>query len=161
MPDTQKLYVHSALLADGWASNVAIEIDGVGIILSVRADVPAIPQGSELLSGVLVAGMPNCHSHAFQRAMVGLTEVRGNTADSFWSWRDAMYRLLENIGPEQLQAISEQLYVEMLKLGYTHYELKQFDQSKMILQKLRENHPDSTAARLAAKRLDRIRKEGH
>jgi len=61
----------------------------------------------------------------------------------------------------QLYSSSNKVPDAMLKLGYTHYELKQFDQSKMILQKLRENHPDSTAARLAAKRLDRIRKEGH
>lgn len=119
MRDSHALYVHDALLPDGWARNVAITIDARGVIAAVTADVPAIPQGSELIQGVLVPGIPNCHSHAFQRAMVGLTETRGGGDDSFWSWRDAMYRLLEQIGPVQLQAISEQLYIEMLKHGYT------------------------------------------
>ena len=119
MPASRPLYAHRALLPGGWAENVAITIDSGGSIATVREDVPAIPQGAELLRGVLVPGIPNCHSHAFQRAMVGLTEARSSSDDSFWSWRDAMYRLLEKIGPEQLQAISEQLYLEMLKCGYT------------------------------------------
>ena len=119
MPDPRPLYAHRALLPAGWASNVAITIDAAGMIETVRQDVPAIPQGAQLLRGVLVPGIPNCHSHAFQRAMVGLTEVRSSSDDSFWSWRDAMYQLLQQIGPEQLQAISEQLYIEMLKQGYT------------------------------------------
>jgi formimidoylglutamate deiminase len=119
MPDTRSLFVQHALLPGGWAENVAITIDATGIIVSVHDSVPVIPPGAELLHGVLVPGIPNCHSHAFQRAMVGLTEIRGGGEDSFWSWRDAMYRLLERIGPEQLQAISAQLYIEMLKYGYT------------------------------------------
>ena len=49
----------------------------------------------------------------------------------------------------------------MLKLGYTYYELKQYPQAKTVLQDLRKRFPDETASRLAAKRLDRIRKEGH
>jgi formimidoylglutamate deiminase len=124
MSDSRPLYAHRALLPSGWANNVAITMDADGAIATVREDVPAIPQGAELLQGALVPGIPNCHSHAFQRAMVGMTEIRSHIPgsendDSFWSWRDAMYQLLQQIGPEQLQAISEQLYVEMLKCGYT------------------------------------------
>ena len=63
--------------------------------------------------------MPNLHSHAFQRAMAGLAEVAGNPNDSFWTWRDLMYRLVGQISPEQLQVIARQLYIEMLKAGYT------------------------------------------
>ena len=65
-------------------------------------------------------GMPNLHSHAFQRAMAGLAERRGPGDDSFWSWREAMYAFASRIGPDELQAIAAQLYVEMLKAGYTH-----------------------------------------
>jgi formimidoylglutamate deiminase len=119
MPEPRPLYAHRVLLPGGWAENVAITLDTNGVISGVRENVPAIPQGAELLQGVVVPGIPNCHSHAFQRAMVGLTETRSSSDDSFWSWRDAMYRLLGQIGPEQLQAISEQLYIEMLKQGYT------------------------------------------
>src|SRR5690348_4829085 len=64
--------------------------------------------------------MPNLHSHAFQRAMAGLAERRGPGEDSFWTWRETMYAFASRIGPEELQAIAAQLYVEMLKAGYTH-----------------------------------------
>ncbi len=119
MPDSRVLYCQRALLPDGWAERVEITINSAGCIKSVNREVPMQAEDAESLQGVLVPGVPNCHSHAFQRAMVGLTEKRGSEDDSFWSWRDAMYRLLENIGPEELQVIAEQLYVEMLKLGYT------------------------------------------
>jgi len=96
-----------------------VEMDSGGNITAVSRDLAGAPEGAESLTGVLIPGVPNCHSHAFQRAMVGLTERRGDGEDSFWSWREAMYRLLENIGPEELQAIAAQLYLEMLKQGYT------------------------------------------
>lgn len=65
-------------------------------------------------------GMPNLHSHAFQRAMAGLAERRGPGDDSFWTWRETMYAFASRVGPDELQAIAAQLYVEMLKAGYTH-----------------------------------------
>lgn len=65
-------------------------------------------------------GMPNLHSHAFQRAMAGLAERRGPGDDSFWTWREAMYAFASRIGPDELHAIAAQLYVEMLKAGFTH-----------------------------------------
>ena len=65
-------------------------------------------------------GMPNLHSHAFQRAMAGLAERRGPVDDSFWTWREIMYRFASRIGPDDLRAIAAQLYVEMLRAGYTH-----------------------------------------
>ena len=70
----------------------------------------------------VVPGMPNLHSHAFQRAMAGLAERRGSSSgqDSFWTWRETMYAFASTIGPDHLQAIAAQLYVEMLKAGYTH-----------------------------------------
>jgi formimidoylglutamate deiminase len=66
-----------------------------------------------------IPGMPNLHSHAFQRAMAGLTERQTNPSDSFWTWRELMYRFASRITPEQLQVIATQLYVEMLEAGYT------------------------------------------
>lgn len=66
-----------------------------------------------------IEGMPNLHSHAFQRAMAGLTERQTNPSDSFWTWRELMYRFASRITPEQLHAIAAQLYVEMLEAGYT------------------------------------------
>jgi formimidoylglutamate deiminase len=76
--------------------------------------------GEDLRARFVLPGMPNLHSHAFQRAMAGLAERRGPGDDSFWSWRETMYAFASRIGPEQLRAVATQLYVEMLKAGYTH-----------------------------------------
>jgi len=120
--DTDKhktLYFRAALLAQGWAKNVAIEIDGGGLISSVNSNMDCAPDGAEFIEGTVLPGIQNCHSHAFQRTITGLTEQRLNPEDSFWSWRDSMYKLLGKIGPEELQAVAEQLYLDMLKQGYT------------------------------------------
>jgi formimidoylglutamate deiminase len=76
--------------------------------------------GDGVAARFALPGMPNLHSHAFQRAMAGLAERRGPGDDSFWTWREAMYGFASRIGPDALQAIAAQLYVEMLKAGYTH-----------------------------------------
>jgi len=106
-----------ALLADGWAHDVRLNVDDVGYLSHV--EVGAAPEGCTRLAGDVVPGMVNLHSHAFQRAMAGLAEVAGNPQDSFWTWRDLMYRLVQRLEPEQIAAIAGQLYIEMLKGGYT------------------------------------------
>ena len=63
--------------------------------------------------------MPNLHSHAFQRGMAGLAETRGPDADSFWSWREVMYRFALSMTPDQVEAVAAQLYVEMLEAGFS------------------------------------------
>ncbi|MDF0733988.1 formimidoylglutamate deiminase [Pseudomonas entomophila] len=110
-------FAERALLPTGWASNVRLEVAPDGRLTQVEANASA--EGAERLAGPLLPGMPNLHSHAFQRAMAGLAEVAGNPNDSFWTWRDLMYRLVGRIRPEQLQVIARQLYIEMLKAGYT------------------------------------------
>lgn len=110
-------FAERALLPTGWASNVRLEVAEDGRVTHVEADASA--EGAERLGGPLLPGMPNLHSHAFQRAMAGLAEVAGNPNDSFWTWRDLMYRLVGRITPEQVQVIARQLYIEMLKAGYT------------------------------------------
>jgi formimidoylglutamate deiminase len=67
----------------------------------------------------MIAGMPNLHSHAFQRAFSGLAELRATSQDSFWSWRELMYRVALDVTPEQLEAIATWVYIEMLEAGYT------------------------------------------
>jgi formimidoylglutamate deiminase len=115
----KKLFAKTALLAEDWAKNVLITLDHQGVISDVAVNQSAPEPGAEQIKGVLIPGIANCHSHAFQRAMVGLAEKRGSGDDSFWGWRDVMYRFLATIGPEELQAIAAQLYVEMLKAGHT------------------------------------------
>jgi formimidoylglutamate deiminase len=116
---TRSLYAAHALLPSGWASDVMLTWDDAGALTDVStAAAPAadVPHAA----GVLVPGMPNLHSHAFQRVFAGLTEHRGaHGDDSFWTWRDLMYRVANAVSPDQLEAIATQLYVEMLHAGYT------------------------------------------
>lgn len=110
-------FAERALLPQGWARNVRFEVCSDGLFEKVLAD--AGGEGAERLQGPVLAGMPNLHSHAFQRAMAGLAEVAGNPNDSFWTWRELMYRLVSRLDPEQVEIIARQLYIEMLKAGYT------------------------------------------
>lgn len=110
-------YAEEALLPTGWAVRVRVEVDAAGTIASVTSDASA--EGAERLAGPLLPGMANLHSHAFQRAMAGLAEVRGAPDDDFWSWRELMYRFAGRITPKQAASIARFLYIEMLKCGYT------------------------------------------
>lgn len=113
-----RYFAPSALLADGWSDHVLLETDARGHLVGIAPDA-ACPADAERLAGPVVAGMANLHSHAFQRAMAGLTESRGNPTDSFWTWRELMYRFAQRLTPEQAQHIARWLYIEMLKAGYT------------------------------------------
>jgi formimidoylglutamate deiminase len=110
------IFAEQALLADGWHSNVRITA-AHGRIATVEPNVAALP-GDERHS-ILLPGMPNLHSHAFQRGMAGLAETRGPAADSFWSWREVMYRFALSMTPDQVEAVAAQLYVEMLEAGFS------------------------------------------
>lgn len=112
----QQLFAERALLPDGWARDVLLEVDEGGQLVTVRAD--SVPGQAERLDGPAMPGMPNVHGHAFQRAMAGLAE-RATGGDSFWSWREVMYRFVARLTPDQVEVIAAQLYVEMLKAGYT------------------------------------------
>jgi len=134
----EKLRCDVVLLHDGWANDVIVSISEAGDIVSIEREV----KQKEMLDpchnvrGVVLPGVPNCHSHAHQRAMAGLGEKHeakhgekhgkkrslgggGANTDSFWSWRKIMYHYLERIEPHHLFAIARQLYLEMLKSGYT------------------------------------------
>ena len=106
-----------ALLPGGWTADVRIDIDADGSIASIT---PASPRdGATLLNGPAIAGMPNVHSHAFQRAFAGCAERSVTGDDTFWTWRRAMYGLAARLDPDDLEAIAAQAYVEMLEAGYT------------------------------------------
>jgi formimidoylglutamate deiminase len=113
---TTKIWASSALLASGWAEAVEISIDANGDIASITPN-SAYDSGDR--AEVLLAAIPNLHSHAHQRAMAGLGERAGDSEDSFWTWRKVMYHYLERIQPEHLFHIASQLYLEMLKSGYS------------------------------------------
>lgn len=110
------IWAAQALLPEGWARSVRLVSQG-GCWETVEAGVPAQP-GDERL-GVVVPGLGNLHSHAFQRGMAGLTEIGGHSGDSFWSWRELMYRFLAHLDADSFQAIAELAYIEMLEAGFT------------------------------------------
>jgi formimidoylglutamate deiminase len=113
----QILHFELALLPAGWSRNVEISIDSRGDIADVLTGV-AVTRGTPV-PGCVLPGMPNVHSHAHQRAMAGLAEYPGPGADSFWSWRTVMYDCVNKVTPAQMETIAAQLYIEMLKSGYT------------------------------------------
>ena len=101
-----------ALLPDGWHENVRLSVEG-GVIARIEAGVPGG-------AGIALPGMPNLHSHAFQRAMAGHAERRGPSGrDSFWTWRELMYRLALNLSPEDMEIAATQAFIEMLEGGFT------------------------------------------
>ena len=111
------LWFESALLPEGWARQVRVNAaDG----LIERVDTGAAPAAGEERHHIAVPGMPNVHSHGFQRGLAGLTERRGPGADSFWSWRELMYRFVERLDPEEFEALTTLAYMEMLEAGFTH-----------------------------------------
>ena len=118
MPMHHQIFAENALLPEGWARDVLLQWNAQGQWQAIQAGVapnPLVPRAT----GPVLPGMPNLHSHAFQRAMAGLTEYRSHAQDSFWSWRKLMYQFAAQLGPEQLEAIATGLYVDMLEAGFT------------------------------------------
>jgi formimidoylglutamate deiminase len=127
---TRQYCLESALLPQGWVRGALVSVADDGYISAI--DVPTVieaptngnllpetARASESIAGIVVPGMANAHSHAFQRGMAGNTEYRLSARDSFWTWRQAMYALANRIEPEDLQILATQLFIEMLKSGYT------------------------------------------
>jgi formimidoylglutamate deiminase len=110
------LWFRTILLSDGWAEDVRITITD-GRIAHIETGVAAQP--TDECHAIGLPGLPNLHSHAFQRGMAGLAEVRSTSADNFWTWREMMYRFLDRMDPDDMQAIAAQAYVEMLESGFT------------------------------------------
>lgn len=115
-PVDRTLWFEAALLPGGWARDVRIGVAD-GRIVSLEAGVARI--GGDQGGGVALPGVANVHSHAFQRAMAGLTEARGPSDDDFWTWRELMYRFLDRGGPEEIEAITALAFMEMLEGGFT------------------------------------------
>ena len=110
------VHARSALLAQGWTDNVRFSfVDGK--IADVEKGVT--PSVSDDQRAVVVPAMPNLHSHAFQRAMAGLAELRSLSTDNFWSWRTVMYRFARRMNPDHVEAVACQLYMEMLEAGFS------------------------------------------
>uniref|UniRef100_UPI002618A7E1 amidohydrolase family protein n=1 Tax=uncultured Ruegeria sp. TaxID=259304 RepID=UPI002618A7E1 len=109
------IFANRALLSTGWASNLRVEIKE-GLITSLQKGATA--QDGDTRVDTLLPALANLHSHAFQRAMAGMTEYRKAGRDSFWTWRELMYRFTAHLTPDQVQAIAALVYMEMQEAGY-------------------------------------------
>jgi formimidoylglutamate deiminase len=113
------LWAQRAWVGGAWAEQVLLQAGDDGRWARIQPDTPCPPE-AERLPGPVLPGLVNAHSHAFQRAFVGLAERRDGAHDDFWSWRDRMYGVALRITPEQLHAVACHLYAELLAGGYTH-----------------------------------------
>lgn len=110
-----KFFAKKILLESGWADNKTLIIEH-GIITNILDGKIA---DAEQAKGTVIPGMVNCHSHAFQRAFAGFSEQGSESQDSFWTWRNIMYKFLGQLTANDAKVIAQQLYIEMLKMGYT------------------------------------------
>jgi len=110
-----KLFSEKILLSTGWSKNKTITIEN-GVITHMHN---GKSPDAEVAQGAIIPGMVNCHSHAFQRAFAGFSEQGSAGKDSFWTWRAVMYKFLDQLTAENAEVIATQLYIEMLKVGYT------------------------------------------
>lgn len=111
-----RLHFTSALLPSGWADDVRLDVAD-GTIVSITPG--ARPQSGDERHALAVPGIASLHSHAFQRGMAGLAETRGESADTFWTWRETMYRFALDMTPDDVESVATLLYVEMLEQGFT------------------------------------------
>src|SRR5579871_569087 len=109
------LHAARALTPEDWKSDVRVTIDAGKI---VAVEIGAEAQEDDERHAIMAPAAANLHSHAFQRAMAGLAEIRGREVDTFWTWRETMYRLALQMSPDDVEAVASQLYVEMLEAGF-------------------------------------------
>ena len=149
-----KLYADRAWLRRGWAKNVLLDIDDTGSIAEITTALPDCPNDAEQLKGPVLPGMANLHSHAFQRAFAGHTEQSHKGNDNFWTWRQVMYDFVAKVTPDQAQIIAEQLYIEMLKAGFTsvgEFHYLHHDQS---------GHPYADLSQMSTRIIEAARQNG-
>jgi|AntDeeMinimDraft_5_1070356.scaffolds.fasta_scaffold00251_11 formimidoylglutamate deiminase len=113
----QQLHAGRVLLPEGWVHDVRLTLDERGMILDVERGVD--PGAAIRLAGPVIPGMVNVHSHAFQRLIAGFTDIAERPDDSFWTWREAMYRAVRALDADRFEAACRHVYVEMLRAGYT------------------------------------------
>ena len=110
-----RIFAEHALLPDGWQANVAVAVAKGNIS---RIEINAQPESDDVRVPALLPALSNLHSHTFQRGMAGMTEVRGMSRDSFWTWREVMYRFINHLTPSQIEAIAAMAFVEMQETGF-------------------------------------------
>ncbi|MDH4480448.1 MAG: formimidoylglutamate deiminase [Rhodoferax sp.] len=123
-PAETRFFAPQAWVNGAWADDVLLSVDATGHWCGIAPGAPPSERTrAQVLTGPVLPGVVNAHSHAFQRAMAGLTEQRSvataASQDDFWSWRQRMYAVALRISPDQLEHIAALLYTELLAGGYT------------------------------------------
>ena len=113
--NSRAFHFEHLLIGEHWNRDVRLDVGEGGLITGAMPDGPSA--GCERVDGWTVPGVPNVHSHSFQRALAGMAE--GSGPDSFWTWRDLMYSFIRSLTPEDVEAVTSQVYLEMLKAGFT------------------------------------------
>lgn len=111
-----RIHAGHALLPEGWAANVAVNVDN-GRITSVEHAAASHPGDCRVPA--LLPALCNLHSHTFQRGMAGMSEVRGSAPDSFWTWREVMYKFVDHLTPEDIETIAAMAFIEMQESGFS------------------------------------------
>jgi formimidoylglutamate deiminase len=111
-----RLFFDQALLPQGWARDVRLTIANGRVD---RVAIGGVPEAADERHAIAIPGMPDLHSHAFQRGMAGLTERGSPAGDNFWTWREVMYRFALRVSPDDIEAIAAQLFTELLEAGFT------------------------------------------
>ncbi len=114
--DITVIFAKRALLATGWADDVRLTVES-GTVSAVATRSKAAT--GDVLVDTLLPALGNLHSHTFQRSMAGMTEMRAAGRDSFWTWRDLMYRFVDRLTPEQIEAIAALVFMEMQESGFS------------------------------------------
>ena len=118
--DLLRFLAPSAWVGGAWAHDVLLTVGSDGCWSEITPNAaPEASRGATKLAGPVLPGLVDAHSHAFQRAIAGLTERSEDGDEDFWSWRDRMYRVAHHVTPGQLEAIAAFLYAELLRAGYT------------------------------------------
>ena len=112
-----RIFCKTLLQGDCWRNDAVMNLTLEGKISNIETGTPDVVDLS--IQGIVIPGMPNAHSHSFQRLIAGMTGPQGNQSDSFWSWREAMYRCANQISPDQFRVVASYVFSEMLKAGYT------------------------------------------
>ncbi|HUR90021.1 MAG TPA: formimidoylglutamate deiminase [Ramlibacter sp.] len=118
--DVRRFFAPLAWVRGRWVHDVLLEADARGHWTRIAEGAGPADRTDTTLDGPVLPGLVNAHGHAFQRAIVGLTERSGGDGDDFWSWRDRMYSAANRMTPKQVEAVAAFLYAELLQAGYTH-----------------------------------------
>ena len=111
-----RYWCESAWIDGAVAHGVLLSADDTGTLTAVETGIDTAPSDAEAVSGFVLPGGVNAHSHAFHRMLRGRTHGDGGT---FWTWREVMYSVAAKLDPQAYETVARAVFAEMLAGGYT------------------------------------------